>query len=131
MEGHWLDGGWLMANAERGEVDVKLGARTLTLRLGTNAMAEIETLLDGVDFTTEIIPSLAAGKNRATYIRAVIWGAARRQHPTIDLLEVGALIDEFPTEIGEGPNKLSKLAFPTPDGADENPPKPAGGTGAG
>lgn len=123
-----------MANAHKGEVDLVVGEgegrRTLVLRLGTNAMAEIETLLDGADFATEIIPSLRDGRNRATYIRAVIWAAARQHQPTIDLLSVGDLIDEFPTEIGEALSKLIRLAFPTAEeGSKGNPPKPAGGTG--
>jgi hypothetical protein len=133
VEGLGLDGGRVMANAQKGEVDLVVGQgaekRTLILRLGTNAMAEIETLLDGADFATEIIPSLAQGRNRATYIRAVIWGAARQHQPKIDLLAVGDLIDEFPSEIGEALRKLITLAFPVPEGGAENPPKQSDGTG--
>lgn len=118
-----------MANPHAGEVEVKCGDLTLTLRLGTNAMAEIEGLLSA-DFLTEVLPSLAAGKDKATNIRACLWAAARRKHPSMSLFDIGDLIDEYPEEMGVALNKLLTLSMPPKEGGEKNPqmPSPEPGT---
>lgn len=118
-----------MANPLRGEVDLVAGDKTYVLRLGTNALVEIETVLGGMDFG-EIVTSLASGHNRATVLRAVLWGALRRNHPDLSLFDAGDLIDDYPAEIGKAIGDVIKLAMPdAPKGAGGNPRKPAGGTG--
>lgn len=112
-----------MANRERGEVELKAGDETFTLRLSINALAEIENLLDvGVN---DIIAMMMKPQNfRINTWRAVLWGALRENHK-------GSLEDagEIMLRAGVQPtvevlSEALRLAFPEfTGGTAENPPK--------
>lgn len=119
-----------MANPHRGEVDLKVGQQTYVLRLGINAIAEIETLLDlGIN---EIAASLNdPSKIRIGTLRAIVWGALREHHKDLSLFDVGDIIDEIgATDVMGSVQKAFQLAFPDAEGGDDPPPQTGqGGTG--
>ena len=118
-----------MVNPLKGEVELVTGGKTYVLRLGTNALVEIETVLGGMDFG-EIVRSLAGGNNKATVLRAVLWGSMRRYQPDVTLFDVGDLIDEFPEAVGKASGEVMRLGMPDqPKGGAQNPRKAAAGTG--
>lgn len=111
-----------MANRERGEVELKAGEKSYTLRLSYNAIAEIETLLDkGIN---DIAEMLRDPKDfRIGTWRAVLWGALRDRHPEVDLLTAGEImgqagVDSVVSALGDA----MTLAFPERE-PGENPPK--------
>jgi hypothetical protein len=119
-----------MANPHRGEVNLKVGEKNLTLRLGINAIAEIETLLDmGIN---EIAASLSdPEKLRIGTLRAIAWGALREKHPALSLTDVGEIIDEAGAPaVMEAVQLAFERGFPSPEGGDSPPPK-AGQDGTG
>lgn len=81
-----------MANKEKGEIDWQIGGRSLILCLPTNSIVEVEDLL-GRDIVT--IVSELDGSPRFGTIRALLWGALRRHHPALSLIDVGDLLDEI------------------------------------
>lgn len=114
-----------MANAERGEVDLDVGGKTFTLRLGSNALASIEETL-GIDLT-EIIEQFQSGRVKLSLLRGVLFGALREHHKDVSLFDAGDILDKVgvataTTAIGEAFNR----AFPVVEGEAENPPHPAG-----
>ncbi len=83
-----------MANPERGEYDFEIGGRTYTLKLGINALKEIEAKLskpgERVKFSDAITGALSGD---VTYMTAVVWAALRRHHPEIGIADVERLSD--------------------------------------
>lgn len=108
-----------MANRERGEVDLTVGSETYTLRLSTNALAEVEDLLDQ-DFG-EILQRMEAGRVGAQ--RAMLFAALREKHPTVTLLDAGQMLDTDRRAVNEALGNALTLAFAeNKGGAKENPP---------
>jgi hypothetical protein len=116
-----------MANRERGEVEFQSLGKTWTLKLGINAMCEIE---DATGKSISEIGALLGDTKTATIklLRTVMWGALRDHHDDITVREVGAIID------GVGMNEAGRLigeAFTaaTPDAKDgaARPPKATAG----
>ena len=105
-----------MANPARGEVDLKAGDKTYTLKLGANALASLTGALSmGLG---EVNEALTAG--RIDVIRAVLWAALLKEHK-LDLIQTGDVMDEAGFDaVGEAIGKALALAFPdaTPE---ENP----------
>lgn len=104
-----------MANALRGEVDIEVDKKTLTLRLSINAMAEAETILGaGI---ADIIGELQQNPKVGT-LRALLWAGLREHQPKTTLADAGEIIGALGVQraaevIGDS---LSK-AFPAGDGA--------------
>lgn len=120
-----------MANPQRGEVDLKAGKKTYTLRFSYNAMATIEELLDvGIN---DLGPMLSDPKRfRIGTWRALLWGALLEMHPDLSLEDAGEIIgaagvDEVVARIGEALTLFFPEAKP---GASENPrtASPSAGT---
>jgi hypothetical protein len=107
-----------MANAERGYVDLTVGDKSYQLRFSTNALAEVETLLDRD--IGEIVNQLQAG--RISALRALLYAALREKHPKVSLLDAGDILDGDRAMVGEALGKALNLAFPESTGAAENPP---------
>lgn len=83
-----------MANPERGEVALTIGATAYTLKLDTNAIAALEVAVSTPDRDVtlpEILYSMARGSHR--YIRAFVWACLLRHHKGMTLDQVGDLID--------------------------------------
>ena len=99
-----------MANAERGEVDLEIGGETYTLRLPSNAIAEVEDLLDQ-DFP-EILQRMQSGRVGAQ--RAMLYAALREKHPKVTLLDAGQMLDGNRHAINEALGNALTLAFPSP-----------------
>lgn len=113
-----------MANKERGEVELKAGDDTFTLRLSVNALAEIENLLDvGVN---DLIAMLRKPKDfRLATWRVLLWGALREFHK-VSLDEAGEIMGR--AGINEAVQVLSEAmtaAFPEATGDDEKNPRKA------
>jgi hypothetical protein len=84
-----------MANRERGEFDIAIGAATYTLVLNTNAMALLEDHFSTRDKEVtfdQVIARVNAGSVR--HIRALVWAALQQHHPTVTIPEAGTLIQE-------------------------------------
>ncbi len=86
-----------MANRERGELRlVVAGGVSYTLRLTTNACAELEDFADG-----RTSDEVTAGVNRGSFrdVRLMLWMALRDRHPDVAtddpacLAAIGDLID--------------------------------------
>lgn len=109
-----------MANAEKGEVAVKVGGRDLTLVYTYNTVAELEQI-EGVPFVA-LVQRLADGTTLA--FRLMLWGALRKHHPDLSLFDVGDILDDLTADefmaVGEAVGKaarfrLSKLGYKFPD----------------
>lgn len=116
-----------MANRERGEVEFQSLGKTWTMKLGVNAMCEIE---DATSRSIAEIGALLGDTKTATIklLRTVMWGALKDHHDDIAMKEVGAIID------GIGMNEAGRLigaAFTaaTPEAKDggDHPPKATAG----
>jgi hypothetical protein len=106
-----------MANAERGEVDLTIGGKTYTLRLSTNAQAEVEAIT-GKSFGETVIELTG---NSVIAARAVLFGALREHHKGLTLFDAGDLIDQDRQLVGTKIGEAIRLAFPELSEAPENP----------
>lgn len=86
-----------MANPERGEFSLKVGDRRYTLRLTTNACAELEDLTNGKTIDAVV---LGAQHGSVKSIRLLLWAALREHHPDIatddpdSVKAIGVLVDQ-------------------------------------
>jgi len=86
-----------MANRERGEIPLVIGADRYVLRLTTNACCELENLTDGKRNWDQVWDGMKAGSQRD--VRLFMWVALRHHHPDIatddpkSLNTIGDLID--------------------------------------
>lgn len=118
-----------MVNPLKGEVELVAGEKTYVLRLGTNALIEIQTVLGGVK-PDEIGPRLVDPATRPETIRAVLWGALGGSRSGLSLFDVGDMIDAHPEPIGKAIGEVLGVTFPDgKDAAPGNPRKAAAGTG--
>lgn len=118
-------------NAQKGEVELKAGDRSYSLRFGWNEIAEVETLLD-VSFFEGVAPKFGNPASiRAGEWRALLWSALRGGgHTDIDLLAAGEIINGVGMEeLGTAIGKAVELAFPSSEAVTENPPKAGRSTG--
>lgn len=87
-----------MANREKGEFSVTAGSKVLTLRVGTNGIAEVEDLTGGRPWEA-IWKGVLSGSVRD--LRLFLWTALREHHSDIattapdSLKAVGRLIDDM------------------------------------
>lgn len=118
-----------MANAQRGEVELVVGDKTYKLRLGINAIVEVEDVLGGVGIN-EIIASLDPANVRIGTLRAILWGALREHHPEVTLLDAGDLIGEVgAAAIAPVVGEAIGAAFPRSEGAKRPRKAAKAGTG--
>ncbi|HXJ71655.1 MAG TPA: hypothetical protein VNM37_02340 [Candidatus Dormibacteraeota bacterium] len=80
-----------MANRQRGEIGLKLGGTSYTLKLTTNALC----LMEGSFQPLRPFAVIVAGVSRGSFsdLRAFLWAAMQAHHPTLTLEAVGDLID--------------------------------------
>lgn len=79
-----------MANAERGEVEIRIGDEVFVGALDMNAIVTAETALDkGLN---DIVDGI--GRGRVGYITTLLWAALKRRHPTMTPGRVGELIEQ-------------------------------------
>jgi hypothetical protein len=117
-----------MANRERGEVALKAGTSTYTLRLSFNAIAEIETLLDkGINDIAAMLRD--ADDFRIGTWRVMLWGALREFHPTTSLDDAGEIMGKAGVQhVIEALGDAMTLSFPE-QGEGENPQKASADAG--
>ena len=118
-----------MANPARGERDITIGGRRLTVAFGINAICEIEAALGeeiGVVGTR-----LAQGRGAVRDLRALLWGGLRRHHPAFTVGAVGDLLDRHLADggtlemLGDPLYQGLAAAFPaTAESAEGNAPAP-------
>jgi hypothetical protein len=124
-----------MANKHRGEIGFEAGDKSYTFRFSTNAICEVESVLDRsiISISQDMVN---AEKNpevlRFSTVRAILWAGLREHHPKLTLTEAGDVM----TEMG-GLSKAVELiadgfslSFPEPqtnNGADrpQKPSRPA------
>ena len=84
-----------MANRERGESAFVVGGATYTLRLTTEATAQLEDACSTPEremFFPDILAKVLRGSVK--YTRLFVWAALREHHPNLTVKDVGALIDQ-------------------------------------
>lgn len=82
-------------NPLRGEVPLVLGALTLTLKLGINALCAAEPILGKK--TSLILDDLEDSIDGPALetVRVLTWAGLRRHHPDYGLDQIGDMMDEF------------------------------------
>lgn len=124
-----------MANPHRGETSVEIGGRTYVLVFGTNACAELETLLGRS--ITSVIDEIKTWKEhperaRVEVMRALIWASLRRNHKSVTVEQAGDLIDEAALEGKQIPiMEAISNAWPSDEeGGETKGERPTNGTGS-
>lgn len=109
-----------MANPVKGEVDFVVGQMTYTMKLGHNARAAVEGLLDR-QFADIVLEVFDQKRVRNETIRALLFSALTQFHPDLTLFDVGDMMDEVGNVyVGERIGEALKLAAPK---APANPPR--------
>jgi hypothetical protein len=117
-----------MVNPLKGEVELKAG-ETYTLRLGTNALIELQSVLGGVD-PSQLVPRMVDPGTKGETVRALLWAALGGSQSGLSLFDAGNMIDEYPEEVGKAIREVLGLSLPDPKKVTGNPRKPASrGTG--
>lgn len=115
-----------MANRERGEVSFEASDKTWTMKLGTNAMCEIE---EATGKGMAEIGELLSNDKTATIglMRVVFWGALHAFHQDLTTAQAGELIDEIgATRAGQLIGEAFTAARPVEKaGAGSRPPRAA------
>jgi hypothetical protein len=116
-----------MANPIRGEVALEAEGQGYTLRLGINALVEIETALDiGIADVTTLFSGAGL---KVGNVRLVLWAALREHQPSMTLEQAGDIMNavglaDTIAKLGEA----LQAAFPEAKGDKKpsRPPKPVG-----
>lgn len=108
-----------MANKHRGQVALVVDGATYNLRLSTNTLCDLESVLQG-----DLMAALQSPDFRT--IRAVVWAALSADKPGLTLEGAGEIMDAVGlTEIGKKVGELVKITFPDPEpdgsASTENP----------
>lgn len=114
-----------MANRERGEVEFQALGKSWTMKLGVNAMCEIE---DATGKTISEVAVLLKDPKTATVklMRAVMWGGMREHNDDIPVNEVGSIIDAIGmAEAGRLIGEAFTAASPDAKGGASRPPRKA------
>lgn len=112
-----------MANRERGQVGFQAGGKAWTIKLGVNAMCEIE---DATDKSISEIGVLLGDPKTATIklVRAVMWGGLQEYHDGVTVKEVGGIIDDIGmAEAGKLIGEAFTAASPDAKGGETHPRK--------
>jgi hypothetical protein len=112
-----------MTNPLRGEVALTLGATTLTLKMGVNALCTAEPMLGKkARAILDDLEDKIEGPALDT-IRVLIWAGLRKHHPDYHLIQIGELIEEFGSPVfAEALLKGLASAFGVAE--DRKPPNP-------
>lgn len=112
-----------MANQQRGEVSFEASGKTWTMRVGTEAMCQIEDLTG--KSIVEIGKLLSDEKTATvTLLRTVFCGALQEHHEGITLRECSKLMDDVGVDvIGQKIGKAFAAAFPKAKEGRARPPK--------
>lgn len=119
----------MVANPERGEVNITVGGRVLTLKMSMNAAVALEKRMG-----KPIGQVLAdAGSMHFEAIRTMVWLLLQKYHavdfpteePVGDLIDDAGGVGTFFTAL----IALGQEQEPKREGASENPPAAQGGTG--
>lgn len=112
-----------MANKERGEVSVEIDGKAYKLVYSTNALCELEDVLNrNVNSITAEVQDQS--KVRLKTLRAMFWAGLTEHHPEVDIKTAGDLMtvggaSAIMTKVGEA----FRLAFPEADEVNGRPPK--------
>lgn len=111
-----------MANLEKGIVEFSVGSGSYQLRLSTNAMCELETVVGRS--TVEIVAEMFSDCKIGT-VRAFMWAMLNDMGHEIDLRGAASIIDELGlSKAIELVSETAQAAFPASDqGGDQNPTK--------
>lgn len=113
-----------MANQERGEFTIAVGDRRFTLRVTTNACAELEDFANGRTWD-QVLVGCARGSVKD--VRLLLWAALRDKHPDVatndpeSVKAIGRLVDDAGGFAGM---QAQMFAF---IGLNQAPPEPKGG----
>jgi hypothetical protein len=77
-----------MANELKGEVDVKIGGKTYTVVLTSNALVQVKSVL-GIADTQHL------NMADVEHMRGLLWAGLLRHHEGVDLMTAGDLLDEI------------------------------------
>ncbi len=112
-----------MANAQRGEVSFEASGKTWTMKIGTNAMCEIEDLTGkGISEVGQLLGNEKTAS--ITLLRAVLCGSLQEHHEGITPRECSALMDEVGIDIiGQKIGEAFQAAFPKAKAGGSRPPK--------
>jgi len=113
-----------MANKNRGEVSLKVGTNTYTLRYSTNALCKLE---DGFDKTVQEIAKLLEDSDnvRQSHVRLFFHAAFADNHPELTVEDAGLIMSDAGMEAAMGAaSEAFRLAFAPAE-------KGAGGPAAG
>jgi len=111
-----------MANKQRGEVSIEALGETWRLKFSTNAICELEDLLDEpLSVTAEKMNDPKTAKIKT--LRAVLWAGLVDGHEGITIRQAGEIMDEAGAAlVGEKIGEAFQIAFPQTEGK-ANPPK--------
>lgn len=112
-----------MANKERGEIAFDALEQSWTLKLGTNAMCEIE---DATGKTICEVGEVMGDQKRVTIklMRTVFWGALRDHHEDITVKQAGGIIDAIGMqEAGRLIGEAFQAAMPVQKEGAARPPQ--------
>ena len=106
-----------MANGYRGEVEIEIGGRVRTMRIGFNEMAALEQRLDG----RSIMRLLQENNFGAWALRETLYVGLARGNPKITPNKVGEWIGEDITRMGYYVSKVTEalMSFMPKQVADE------------
>lgn len=113
-----------MGNKNRGDCELESGGKVYTLRYSTNALCEVEAILEKP--FDQVLLDFASGKISMINTRAMFYSGLREHHPDLTITESGNLLDEV--GLDQAVNKLNEaisLAFPAKSDSKkkEIPPK--------
>jgi len=107
-----------MANKERGETSFTVGETTYTLKLTTDAMAQLEDACS-TDEKPLAFPDILQRvlKGSVKYMRLYIWASMQEHHAGITVKQVGQLIDDLGgvTGLWGVLQQVSETAKPDPE----------------
>lgn len=112
-----------MANLERGEVSFEASGKTWTMKVGTEAMCQIESLTGkGIAEVGQLLGSEKT--STITLLRAVFCGSLQEHHEGITPKECSKLMDEVGVAvIGQKIGEAFQAAFPPAKEGASRPPK--------
>jgi hypothetical protein len=113
-----------MTNKHKGECTFELDGKTYTLRYSTNALCELEAILE-MPFN-RVLMDFVDGKHSVINARAMFYAGLTEFHKDVSISDAGKLLDGIGLQKGvEKLNEAIGLAFPDSSGSKkkESPPQ--------